>query len=102
MSNGILNSFRLISQTLSGKLAMKHFLSLTPDGDVDGEVRFAVGVLGLAGVPPGVGLGGVADPELGGDAVQLADLGGARLARLRQVLAPVLLPLDPENSSVMI
>ena len=27
------------------------FASLTPDGDVDGEVALAVGVLGLAGVP---------------------------------------------------
>ena len=75
---------------------------LTPDGDVDGEVGLSVGVLRLAGVPPRVALGGVADPEFGGDAVQLADLRRARLARLSQVLAPVLLPLDPENSSVMI
>ena len=46
-------------------------------------------------VPAGVGLRRVADAELGGDAVQLADLGRARLARHRQVLPPVLLPLDP-------
>ena len=68
---------------------------LTPDGDVDGEVGLSVCVLRLAGVPSGVALGGVADAELGGDAVQLADLGRARLARHRQVLPPVLLPLDP-------
>ena len=67
---------------------------LTPYSDVYAEVGLAESVLGLAGVPPGVVLRGVGDPQLGCDPVQLADFGRAGLARKGQVVATVLAPLD--------
>ena len=48
----------------------------------------------LAGVPPCVRLNGVDNPKFGGHPVQLADLGGAGLARKGEVIATVLAPLD--------
>lgn len=67
---------------------------LTPDGDVDAEVGLAEGVLRLARVPAGVVGHRVEDAQLRCDAVQLPDLGRARLARHGQVVATVLAPLN--------
>ena len=67
---------------------------LTPDGDVDGEVRRSEGVGRLARVTSGVVFLGVGDLQLRGDPLHFPDLGGARLSGKGQVVLVVLEPLD--------
>ena len=61
-----------------------------------------VGVRRLAGVAAGVLVRrGVGDAQLGGDAVQLADLGRAGLAGESEVVSAVLAPFDAAKEKRM-
>ena len=74
-------------------------MQLTPDGDVDGEVRRSEGVCRLARVTSSVVFLGVGDLQLRGDPFHFPDLCGARLSGKGQVVLVVLEPLDAEKIS---